>query len=224
MGKYLIFSLLFLISLSILAQDKTDIENRKGKLFFKVGSDYRITPLYNNEFSTVNTLRTSIDSQSSGAALFYGVEFFPGKNWSLNFSHSFHYTLFYLESFYGDPNDLGGEASVNQLFFDYHIFVNYYIKVFIESEILIRVGRSMLNNNSNYTTNVASYDDNGNFIIGISTQGNFNMQSYNFGLGYKKNKVEILLGIYSTSITPYPEVKKDFIIPYFNLAYTIGKM
>jgi hypothetical protein len=215
--------LIVLISFSTSAQNNTDIENRSGKLFFKVGSDYRITPIYGNNILKTNGLRTSIDSQSSGAALFYGVEFFPWNNLSLNFDHSFHYTLFYLESFYGDPDDLGGEAAVNQLFFDYHIFVNYYIKVFKESEMFVRVGRSLLNRNSNYTTNEALYDDNGQFLIGISSQGNFNLQAYNFGLGYKKNKVEILLGIYSTSETPY-FASEDFIIPYFNLAYTIGKM
>lgn len=223
MNKYVILIVFFFITLNTTAQSNASIENRKEKLFFKLGSDYRITPIYKGNKIKENTLRTSIDSQSSGAAFFYGVEFFPGKNWSLNFDHSFHYTLFYLESFYGDPKDLGGEASVNQLFYDFHFFINYYIKIFKESEVFLRVGKSMLNRNSNYTTNEALYDDNGNFIIGISSQGNFNFSPYNFGLGYKKNKVEVLLGIYSTSNTPYL-VSEPFIIPYFNLAYTIGKM
>ncbi|AFL80749.1 hypothetical protein Aeqsu_1254 [Aequorivita sublithincola DSM 14238] len=223
MNKHVILILLFFISFSFNAQENTSIENRRGQLFFKVGSDYRITPIYNGNKPKDNTLRTNIDSQSSGAAFFYGVEFFPGKNWSLNFNHSFHYTLFYLETFNGDPDDLGGEASVNQLFYDFHFYVNYYIKIFKESEVFVRVGKSMFNRNSNYTTNEAIYDDNGNFVIGISSQGNFNFSPYNLGLGYKKDRVEVLLGIYSTSNTQYL-VSESFIIPYFNLAYTIGKM
>ncbi|MCG2429693.1 hypothetical protein [Aequorivita xiaoshiensis] len=205
------------------AQSNYTTDDRKGKLFFKAGSDYRITPIYDGIKLKEDILRTSIDSQNSGAAIFYGVEFFPWKNLSINFNHSFHYTLFYLESFDGSEDDLGGEASVNELFYDFHFFINYYFKIFDESEIFIRLGKSMMNRNSNYTTNEALYDDNGNLAIGISSQGNFNFSPYNAGLGFKKNKVEVLLGIYSTSITPYL-VGEDFIIPYFNLAYTIGKM
>ena len=224
MGKYVILIFVCFISLGTNAQDNATIENRKGQLFFKIGSDYRITPIYGNNATKANYLiRTNVDSQSSGAAPFYTVEFFPGKNWSLNFSQTFHYTVFS----YGNFDDIQGEngysTATNALFIDFHFYVNYYIKLFKKSEIFIRVGKSMLNRNSNYTDKESFY--NGEEYIGaIYGQQNLHFSPYNFGLGYKKNKVELLLGIYSTSNTPYFARNADFIIPYFNLAYTIGKM
>lgn len=87
----------------------------------------------------------------------------------------------------------------------------------------MRVGKSLMNRNSNYSDKTSFYND-GEYIGSIIGQENLHFSPYNFGLGYKKNKVEILIGIYSTSNTPYFSVSEGFIIPYFNLAYTIGKM
>jgi hypothetical protein len=223
MGKYLILTALFFISLGTYAQGNENIENRKGKLFFKTGSDFRITPIYSINLLKENTLRTSIDRQSSGAAFLYAFEFFTGKNFSLNFSQSFHYTLFSYENFDDIPGENGFARSTNALFIDFHFYINYYIKLFKKSEIFLRVGKSMLNRNSNYSEKTSFYDGD-EYIGGSLGEGSFNFSPYNFGLGYKKNKVEILLGIYSTSNTPYFAKNPDFIIPYFNLAYTIGKM
>lgn len=223
MGKYVVLIALFCISLNASAQNNTNIEDRARNLFFKVGSDYRITPIYQSSVNDEDNILTSIDSQSSGAAIFYGVEFFPWKQLSLNFNHSFHYTLFYLKSGIEIEAANGTAGAKNEIFMDFHFYINYYIKVFKESEVFIRLGTSMLNRNSNYTSKTSFYQ-NGEYIGTISGQRNFNMQAYNFGLGYKKDKVEVLLGIYSTSETPYFVASQSFIIPYANLAYTIGKM
>lgn len=137
MSRYLIILILFSISFTSAAQNDTNIESRKGKLFFKIGSDYRITPIYGSNIPKEDILiNTNIDSQSSGAAPFYGVEFFTGKNWSINFSQSFHYTLFSYEGFDATSQENGYSEASNALFIDFHFYVNYYFKVFKESEFL----------------------------------------------------------------------------------------
>lgn len=222
MIKKILFVFLFSSFFTVYSQNEIDITERNGKLFFKLGADYRITPFYNGQ-PKYDGLRTSTDSQVSGAALFYGLEFFPWNDLSFNFHHSFHYTLFYLESFDGTMEDIRGEASTNALFFDYHFFINYYFQIFDESEFYVRVGRTLFNRNSNYTTNDALFQGD-EFVLGSSTQGSFNFQAYNFGLGFKKNRVEVMLGLYLAEDTPYTTGVSTFQIPYFNLAYTIGKM
>ena len=65
-------------------------ENRKGQLFFKLSSEYRITPLPTNVAQNPN-IPVDSDMQNSGVAFAYTLDFFTGKNLSIGFSNSFRY-------------------------------------------------------------------------------------------------------------------------------------
>jgi hypothetical protein len=221
MNKSLII-LLFLPFTFVFAQDVDFREQRKGKLFFSVGTEYRITPLPTNKVGDIPENQTNSDIQNSGAAIYYGLNFYATENLSIGFSHSFRYTLLNYNT--DIDENFGQKKADNALMLGYHFYLDYHVKVFKEAELFARIGISLINRNSDYTYKETVFDNDGNIIGNWNSHTNYNMQPKNFAIGFKKNKFEAMIGMYATNDPPYFTESVMYMIPYINLNYTIGKL
>ncbi len=162
--------------------------------------------------------------QNSGVAFYYGLKIFITKNLSLGFSHSVRYAFLHYASASDIPTEFGYKESVYKPMMGFHLYLDYHVKVFKESELFARVGRSRININSTYIYKTPVYDNNDEFIGSIASESDYKMFTTNFAVGFKKNKFEALIGIHTTQDPPYFTRSVRYIIPYFNLNYTIGKL
>lgn len=208
-------------------QDSTSYakQQRKGKLFFSVGTDYRITPIYDITEDLIVGRRATvvnIDQQNSGVAFNYNIDYYLGKNLSFGFSNSIRYDLHYLRA----DNlqiDSGVEPAKKTLIFGFHFYFDYHFKIFKESEIFARVGISLINRGTEFADKQSFFDNQGNNIGAIVTQEDFAYEPWNFAIGYKKNRFSLIGGIYSSANSEYTR-GTSFIIPYFGLRYNIGNL
>ncbi|MCF6307762.1 MAG: hypothetical protein L3J09_07385 [Flavobacteriaceae bacterium] len=223
----IILTVFLLFCFTIQAQD-TDFRNqRKGKLFFNVGTEYRITPITSlptNVGYNPRSRSTNSDAQNTGVAFYYGLKMFITKNLSLGFSHSVRYTLLNNSSASDIPAEFGYKESVYRPMMGFYIYLDYHVKVFKEAELFARVGRSIINANSSYVYKESFYNNNDEFTGSFVSESNYRMFTTNFAIGLKKNKFEALIGVHTTQDPPYFTESVLYIIPYFNLNYTIGKL
>ncbi len=84
---------LLLIVLTFTTFSYSQIEERKGKLFFKIGSEYRLTPLPYDFGKVDPQIPANIDVQNSGVAFHYGFDYFITKNLSIGFNNSLRYDV-----------------------------------------------------------------------------------------------------------------------------------
>lgn len=195
-------------------------ENRKGQVFFKVSSEYRITPL---PYEAEIIVPIQVDDQNSGVAFAYTFDFFVSKNLSLGFSNSFRYD--YLGGDFDDvQSDFGADPANRGLIIGFHFYLDYHFKIFKESELYVRLGRSLLNRGTQLNEKITFFDDQGNLLFSRSGPVDPGYEPWNFGLGWKKRKIEILLGFYTSSNTEYFLVPEDFIVPYFKFSYNLGRL
>ena len=68
------------------------------------------------------------------------------------------------------------------------------------------------------------YDNQGNILNYAYGSANFEFYATNLAIGYKKGKVELLIGMYSSNTSNYFVETESLKIPYINITYTIGKM
>lgn len=198
-------------------------ENRKGQVFFKIGSEYRITPLPYAEGITIPEQAVDIDFQNSGVAFFYSLDFFITKNLNVGFSNSFRYD--YLGSDLNQlPNDFGAKPADRGLIIGYHFYLDYHFKIFKESEIFIRIGKSLLNRGTNIRYKETFFDTDGNSQGILFSSRDYSFEPTNIGLGWKKNKIEILIGAYISNNTEYFVEQEELIIPYFKFSYNLGRL
>lgn len=218
--------LLGFISLTLFAQNTQDDDQRNGSLFFSVGTQYRITPVYEYRSPVIfkageNINRaTQIDSQNSGPALFYTLDYYITKNLSLGFSHSMRYDLITM----GRPeiqSDTGVQSADYGLIFGYTVYLDYHIKAFKNAELVVHLGRSRLNTGTNFTSKQTFYVN--NTAVHSYSQEDFAYFAWDFALGYKKKKFSFIIGAYTTSVTNYYLID-DFIIPYFSFKYNLGTL
>ncbi|AWH73886.1 hypothetical protein DCS32_06870 [Dokdonia sp. Dokd-P16] len=225
MKYYIILSFFLLVTAGLTAQKSYDIENRKGGLFLKVSPEYRITPIYDSEFIKRDGFPRNIDQSNSSAALSYAFDYFITKNWSLGFSHSLRYDVF-LAGIDDIEGDFGAQPDNKTLIQDFHIYADYHFKIFKEGEIFARVGYSRMNTGTFFSEKTTFFEENGEDtgISSFSSVADFSYFAYNLSLGYKKNRIELAGGIYSSSVTEYFDATTRFILPYFKLSYNIGKL
>lgn len=221
--KKVYFIIFLLTSLIGFSQNDVNIESKKGELFLNIGTEYRITPYYK---SFPNNLKnnTNIDAQNSGVAFSYGLSYFVSDKISLNFSNSFRYDLL----LYPENENYSGknyfQKAENTVFIDFHSYLDYYFKLSSNRKLLIRLGYSLMNNGSNYVVSETLYDDASN-VVGYSTsQNDFSFFAGNIGLGFKKNKFEILLGSYVSKNTNYFNYDTRLTLPYLKLSYIVTKL
>ena len=192
-------------------------DNRKGLLFFSVGTDYRITPSEKRLESptySAGEFRASIDeigAQNAGVGFRYDLNYFLTTSLSLGFSNSLRYDI-QLSDRSSLTTDSTGPKS-KTLLVDYHFYADYHFKAFANSELVLRLGRSYLNNGSQIT---AAHN---NAVSDFS----FDYWSWNMGLGYKKQRTHLMLGVYSSSTTNYPQTE-SLVIPYLSFTYNLKNL
>ena len=201
----------------------SQIAERKGKLFFKVGTEYRITPLPYNVGIRDPQVPVDIDAQNSGVAFHYGFDYFITKNLSVGFNNSFRYDVL-INNVNEVNEDSGVQKTDKTLIVGGHLYLDYHVKVFKNSEVFARFGQSLLNGGTEYMRKTTHYDNQGNLIGTSYGNDNLSFYAFNFAVGYKKGKTELLVGIYSSSTADYFTETESLIIPYLNFTYTIGKL
>lgn len=223
--KNILLSTLFLgLSLYGFSQDSTAIGSRQGKLFFAIGTEYRITPIYDASASSLNSGGVvEIDAQSAGMALNLNLDYFVTKNICLGFGNSFRYDVI-AQSVGGIADQFGIQAADNGLITDFHFYVDYHIKVFKQSEMFLRLGRSLSNRGTEYSTKRTIFDQNGDIVAVGNLRDNYAYEPWNFAVGYKKNKINLIGGIYTSGISEYFDESTSFIVPYVSFKYTLGKL
>ncbi|HET8809339.1 MAG TPA: hypothetical protein VFM65_03630 [Flavobacteriaceae bacterium] len=214
---------LILIILAVGVCAHGQILDRKGKLIIKVGTEYRITPFGPPPGAYANVSQhgryTSPDKQNSGFALNYSLNYFIGQNWGIGLGHSFRYTLHYAEQYH--PDDFAIIEAKHALFMDFHLYLYYYFKVFKKAELFAKLGISLFNRNSNFSLKDTYYDANGEVMATSYGITSYNYSPTLFGIGYKKDNVELMLGVYYSQNTPYFNRSYDFYIPFVKLNFDL---
>lgn len=191
----------------------------RGKLFFSVAAEYRITPIYAgpSSFGPVN-----IDKQSSGAVLNLNLDYFLNENLSLGFTQGIRYDQVLAFRFNSDQGsgDIFNETK-NDLILSYHFYADYHFNfLFNTSDLFLRGGISLLNGNTNVTEITRDNTNQVRFIDEYDSA----YSALNFAIGYRRNKINLLGGIYTSSTTEYFNETTNFIVPYLSFKYTIGKL
>lgn len=221
--KYILYLLLLLTSYAY-GQKSYDISERKGQLFFKVSSEYRVTPIWRSVPRDRTGSFVEINEQNSGVALSYAFDWFIAKNWSLGFSHSLRYDHILVGPVELENSTIEAVPDENALLMDFHFYFQYHFKVFQESELYLQAGRSILHVGSSFNF-VTRFDDaNGQQIGALRRSLNNNFGAWNLGIGWKKNKIEILGGAYTSDTTEYFEETVFLWIPYIRFSYNLGKL
>lgn len=213
-----LLSILLLLSTLGFAQDL----ERKGKFFFNVGPEFRITPTYKlNEYSTEARF-TNPDLQNSGVALNIGVDYYFTDNFSLGFKTSFRYDLINSQEII---NNLGQGISSTEkgLLIGYHFRLNYHFKVFKKGDLLVSAGVSLLNRNSEYTF-VETFIDNNGQVTTASSLTNYAYSANKISVGYGNGRSKLMLGIYITGNSGYFVKSTTFIVPFINYSFDFGKL
>lgn len=217
---YLLFFTLFALAQENTTSTYEHLQNRKGKLFLGIGSEYRITPKYNGAPMSSNSDYTEIDIQNTGAAFNYNLSYFALKNLSLNFEHSVRYNfLMYNRDISG-----GAKKAEKTLIVDYNFYVDYYFPINEKSQIFARIGVSLFNRGTNYSGETLVYDSNGNVAGHMPYTGTFQYEPMIYAVGYSRDKLKLIAGVYTSSETPYFQSSNNLTIPYLKLTYTLSKL
>ncbi len=212
------------------SQEFYDIENRKGKVFFTVATDYRLNPISGAEDQFGPTLLSAVDinEQNAGAALSYGLDWYVTKNLSLSISNSLRYDSVFagnIDAFNGDLDLIEAVPSRNGLLLDFHGYFQYHIKLFKNSEIILQAGASLLNVGSDVRVlNRFIPDDTGEVVEIEASSDNTSYIAANLGVGWKKKKLTFLAGAFTSNNTAYFNSNVNFTLLYFKISYTIFRL
>jgi hypothetical protein len=228
MNKFITICICF-FSLYAISQNKPTslsehLETRQGKFFLQGLIEYRITPYYNDDrtFSSVRAANVNHDKMNSGTAAGYNLKYFASKNFAINFGQTFRYTTFIFTN--DTPQFFSDTPAAKVFLIDYNFSADYYLKVFKKGEFVFRLGLSFMNSGSDYSSTNASYDSNQQLIGWNTGQYDFTLFTQNLGLGYRKDKLEIMLGVYHANLTNYDiEASGGIYYPYLKLEYSLLK-
>lgn len=203
-------------------------EKEKSKFSIKLGTEYRITPIYSSrvEYTSKPSVNFNLDKQLSGTSINYSLSYITIKKFEIGFSQSFRYDHIYYKSSFSDiiPNTnypFAEGESVNDWVVDYHLFIGKYFRIF-KSEFFIKGGVSMMNRGANYSiTYLVSKDNQGGYTY-ATDQLNFNFFALNFNTGFTYGKSEFGLGTYFISgASANFEDERNIIAPYFKFSYRL---
>ncbi len=222
---FLLTTILFFVCYCCVGQENRI--DRKGRFYFSLGPEYRITPFYKFSPTTRNARNfsayTNIDKQNSGTAVKLDIEYFITKKLGLGFSNSFRYDLVISE--FTNIDGLSGVKEADyKLLFDYNIYLTYYFKVFSKGEFFVNAGVSLMNRNSEFSVKEPIVDQTGTIVGEIYTIADFNYFANRISIGYKNKIGKIFLGIYTTQLTPYFDVNTRFNVPFIGCSFDIGKL
>lgn len=228
--NFFIMNKLFFITLLLLLFNLGYSQDKKSKISLKVGTEYRITPIYNNVEGVFITpaVNYNLDKQLSGSSFNYSLSYFVTKSFEIGFSQSFRYDHIYFKSVLSDLapstniNSSSGE-SVNDWITDYHLFIGKYFDI-SDNKIFLRLGYSIMNRGTNHTiNNVFGIDNQGNYTY-LTDQLDFNFFAFNFNGGIAIDRYELGIGAYFISGNSSNfDQKTDgtIILPVFKLSYRL---
>jgi hypothetical protein len=90
--------------------------------------------------------------------------FFINKNLAIIFSHSVRYILI-KESLDEISDNFGVRTANNDLIFDYHLDMDYHLKIFKNSETFASIDISFLNRGTEVVSKRSFFDNNGNLLF-----------------------------------------------------------
>lgn len=223
MTKYICIITILVLNFKSFSQNSYDIDQRQGKLFFSIGTEYLITPIHSSTDFSYESASTNMDKQNSGVAFFYDFNYFTTKNLSLGFTNTIKYGL-NSNAFNQISEDFGFQSAENRIIFGYHFYLDYHFKVFKDSELFVRLGKSLVNRGTNNISKTTFFDDNGDVLFAVISEFDFSYSPWNFAIGYKKKKISVAAGVYSSSNTNYFRETTPFIVPYIQFKYNLGKL
>ncbi|WP_425235807.1 hypothetical protein [Ulvibacterium sp.] len=215
---------LFLSIVPFFAYSQIGNEVDHCQLRLNLGTEYRITPIYNVNVVGLNEAAffTNLDRQNSGFSFGIGLELFLIKNFSVGLIGSLRHDILVNET-PDSIDDFSQTVSEKRLMLGYHLNLNYYFKLFKKGEAFVGGGVSLLNRNSDYTTQEVFFNEEGN-ITGTETRmGNYKFSANNLFVGYNIKRSKISLGIYLTRKSPYFKESATFIVPHIGYEYNLAK-
>lgn len=205
--------------------DKNLTENNKKKLFFKVASELRVTPIpFDLNFPKAGTIFTNVDKIHSGPAVSYGIEYFTGKNFSLSLNHSFRQERVINDL---NPIESGQSASIasHTLLQGFHLSgTKYFYFKNKDFHVFLRAGFSVFNIGSDFTfKEVFDFGDNQNNVVFI-TEGDFQNFGYNVSIGIEYKRLSGELGVYLSNGSAYFERNFRIVTPFIKISYRLGRV
>lgn len=199
-----------------------DLE-RKGKFFFNVGPEYRITPFYKLNNYSKEASYTNVDMQNSGISINVGVDYYVTNNLSIGFHNSFRYDLITsIDTQIGSDSEISN--SKRGLLVGYHFRLVYHFQVFKRGDLLVGAGISLLNRNSEFTIREQLFNENGELVGTITSLADYKYGANKLSVGYANGKSKIMLGMYITRTSGYFEETTTFMIPFINYSFDFGKL
>ncbi|MCF6347339.1 MAG: hypothetical protein L3J20_03455 [Flavobacteriaceae bacterium] len=218
-------------------------EKQKPRFSIKVGTEYRITPIYSVDSDpSINlgrsTINFNLDKQLSGTSINYTLSYLIFKKFEIGFSHSFRYDHVYYKSGFDDlqPNTsltaTEGE-SINRWISDTHFFIGKYFTL-RKTDLFLRGGFSMMNRGTDYLQVVSNKSEDNSYSY-ISIPSHFNFFAFRTSAGFVSNKFELDIGAYfigefkngsivvsdENSFFVSSQVQQNIIMPYLKLSYRI---
>ena len=210
--------LFFLLVISLQSFAQEDLTNqytradRKGNLYFSVGADYKITPIYSSG-GGFGPEYIDVGKHNSGTAFNYNLDYFIVDKLSIGFSHSMRYDMVLMSEELDISTRTGAKTVSKGLIYGYHWYLDYHFLNLTASELFLRLGKSSLNGGTEYT---------GKTERG-SEYSSFHFFSWNFALGYKKERFSMMVGAYTSDVTEYEDIN-SIVIPYLSFRYNLGRL
>lgn len=212
---------IILLSQLAKAQESYDIGERQGNVFFSISSEYRITPIFPIANSSLLGSVVDVNEQNSGTSLNYAFDWFISRDLSLGFSNSLRFDHIAI----GDIDTINGTKVVapneNGLLLDFHLYGQYHFDIFRRSELFIQLGATWLHAGSEVVVVQNIIDNSGNLIQIAAENDSSDYLATNVGIGWKKERISIIGGIYTSRNTPYFVDGSDFTVPYIRFSYNL---
>jgi len=193
--------------------------NDRKSLQFLVGTEYRITPIYNSNINSLSELSTftNMDAQNSGIALNFGLEYEIVRNLGVGFSNGFRYDMVIAKRPEGN-NAINVGAIDYKLIIDYHLYLAYYYNIFPNGEIFASAGLSLLNTNTDFAIKEIDQYGEGFYISDFSFFAN------RICIGFQFSKSRVYLGMNLSRTTDYFDETTSFIIPHIGFTYNLARL
>jgi len=203
------------------------IFSQMNKLEFKVGAEYRITPISNSPDVFISQIPVNFnqDNQISGTAFNYSLAYIFKNGFGLAIQQSVRYDHIYFDvENLSNPTELTVNKSVNGIITDFKFFIVKHFYLTDYKSVFIELGGSIMNRGTAYSvTRQIGTDLEDNLIFATFDQ-NFNHGAINSTLGFVYNKFDIGIGAYFVDGTGANFGTEDnIIIPYLKLNYILGR-
>lgn len=210
--------LLFTLPFYLVAQN----DSREKNFFLNLGAEFRVTPTYKPKDQSVAINFINPDLQNSGPVLNIGIDYYLTEDFSIGLKSSVRYDLI---TTHIDKTGSGEVSSGVErgLMFGYHFNLGYHFHIFKKGDLLVNVGLSLLNRNSEYMRTESILNGEGEVIGSTSNLDNYNFSANRLSIGYGKGRSKLMMGIYISQNTKYFETKTTFIVPFLSYSFDVAK-